>query len=80
MSPLTCGLARYAAAEADVISGKYETLASTYAKVRRIHNMSTEALLTYIATRLRAGAKDATIGVTGPAKTSYVDELSTAVE
>jgi len=42
--------------------------------------MSTEALLTYVATRLRGQGKATTIGLTGPAKTSYEDRLSTTVE
>lgn len=67
----------YADSEASVITGRYETLASTYAKVRRIHNMTSEALLTYVATRLRGQNKASVIGITGPAKVSYADELST---
>merc|ERR1712196_86245 len=42
-----------ATAEASVLTTRYATLAATYKNVKTIHGMSNEALLTYIATRLR---------------------------
>ena len=53
----------------------FDELAATYKNVKTIHAMSNEALLTYIATRLR-GSVAATISLDGPAQTSYIDELT----
>ena len=64
-----------ATAEASVLTTRYATLAATYKNVKTIHAMSNEALLTYIATRLR-GSVAATISLDGPAQTSYIDELT----
>ena len=64
-----------ATAEASVLTTRYATLAATYKNVKTIHGMSNEALLTYIATRLR-GSVAATISLDGPAQTSYIDELT----
>ena len=58
-----------------LMTTRYATLAATYKNVKTIHGMSNEALLTYIATRLR-GSVAATISLDGPAQTSYVDELT----
>ena len=64
-----------ATAEASVLTTRYATLAATYKNVKTIHGMSNEALLTYIATRLR-GSVAATISLDGPAQTSYINELT----
>ena len=61
--------------QASVLTTRYATLAATYKNVKTIHGMSNEALLTYIATRLR-GSVAATISLDGPAQTSYIDELT----
>ena len=54
----------------------FDELAATYKNVKTmIHGMSNEALLTYIATRLR-GSVAATISLDGPAQTSYINELT----
>ena len=66
-----------AQAEADVITGRYAALAETYLAVKDTHAMSTEALLTYIATRLHGDTRGATFGLDAPAQTSYVGDLST---
>lgn len=66
----------YAIAEADAITNYYETIASTYKAVRSTHSFSSEALLTYIATRLVDSSTGVSIGYDAPARVSYASELS----
>ena len=66
----------YAQAQADVITGRYVSLAETYLAVKTTHGMSNEALLTYVATRLQGDTVGATFGLDAPAKTSYIGDLS----
>eukprot|EP00617_Octactis_speculum_P019273 CAMPEP_0185770132 /NCGR_PEP_ID=MMETSP1174-20130828/57665_1 /TAXON_ID=35687 /ORGANISM="Dictyocha speculum, Strain CCMP1381" /LENGTH=308 /DNA_ID=CAMNT_0028455453 /DNA_START=22 /DNA_END=948 /DNA_ORIENTATION=- len=66
----------YATAEAEAITDHYQTLAETFKAVRTTHSFSSEALLTYVATRLVDSAVGVTIGYDAPARVSYASELS----
>jgi regulator of protease activity HflC (stomatin/prohibitin superfamily) len=65
-----------ASAEAAIVKGRYDTQAETYKKVRDDRQLSSDALLAYISTRLLDELDTMTIGMAQPALVAYGGNLS----
>lgn len=65
-----------AAAQAEIIYGRYQSQADLYYSVRQTRGLSSEALLAYIGTRLIDELGGITVGIDQPARVAYGTALN----